>query len=113
MWTETPEEKRKRLENEVLGTRAPSPPASSSSTTKKAVSMGKDKREGKTEKKGPSLYEQHKRSSKREEVDDPTKRAFDWEKDMAISTGVTHKQKRELINNAKNMGGRFSEGSYL
>src|SRR5690606_9161676 len=42
-----------------------------------------------------------------EEEDDPSKRAFDWEKDMKVGGRITHAQRRELLNRAANFGDRF------
>lgn len=48
-----------------------------------------------------------------EEEDDPSKRAFDREKDMAVGGRITATQRRELINKSANFGGRFQKGSFL
>ena len=48
-----------------------------------------------------------------EEDDDPSKRAFDWEKDMKVGGQISGSQKKELLNRAANFGGRFQSGKYL
>ena len=112
-WTETAEEKRQRLENEVLGVSSvPSPKAvPKPETARKQLETG-SKDTGNSGKKEVSLYDQHKQGAKKEETDDPSKRAFNYEKDMGIGPRMVGKQKRELLNNAKNMGGRFARASH-
>ena len=111
-WTETAEEKRQRLENEVLG--ISSAPASNKSGQQAQRPVSKEASDAKEKKKqGPSLYEQHQKSTKKEKGDDPSARAFDYEKDMGVSSGVAHKQRRQMVANAKDMGGRFSKGQGL
>ncbi|KAI0149786.1 hypothetical protein F4776DRAFT_603200 [Hypoxylon sp. NC0597] len=140
IWTETPEQKRKRLENAVLGRessstqqktsargsggnlRGPSPGA--------GLELGKERGEGDAEQearirsfteatRGKSLYEEHQQSRKgralapEEEEDDPSKRAFDREKDMKLGGRIGTAQRRELLNRAADFGGRFAKGKYL
>lgn len=65
------------------------------------------------EKRGPSLMEQHEKTKGPEAVDDdPSKRAFDREKDMGGKT-ISSSQKREMLNKAAGFAGKFSGGSYL
>lgn len=45
--------------------------------------------------------------------DDPSKRAFDWEKDMKVGGSISGSQKRQLLSKAANFGGRFEKGNYL
>lgn len=51
--------------------------------------------------RGKSLMERHKDKDGKEKEDDPSKRVFDYEKDMALGTKVSHKQKREMLTKAK------------
>ncbi|KAK1757366.1 GPALPP motifs-containing protein 1 [Echria macrotheca] len=133
IWTETPEEKARRIANAVLGREDPSASAPSSSTagsTKKPSSSTRradeDKIRAFTEQtRGRSLVEEHQaaRDAGRdragvlkpgeEEEDDPSKRAFDWEKDMKVGGQISNSQKRQLLNRAANFGGRFQKGSFL
>ncbi|KAK4144382.1 uncharacterized protein C8A04DRAFT_11546 [Dichotomopilus funicola] len=48
-----------------------------------------------------------------EEDDDPSKRAFNWEKDMKVGGQISGAQRRELLNRAANFGGRFQSGKFL
>ena len=50
---------------------------------------------------------------KKEEEDDPSRRAFDREKDMAVSSKISNAQRREMVNKASDYGSRFSKGSFL
>ncbi|KAK4194866.1 hypothetical protein QBC40DRAFT_289998 [Triangularia verruculosa] len=131
IWTETPEEKRRRLANAVLGRDDPS--NNNNPQQHIGPSIGPSKRTADDEAKikayteqtrGKSLVEQHqaRKAEKKakgtgkgeeEEEDDPSKRAFSWEKDMKVGGVVSGKQKRELLNKAANFGGRFQKGNYL
>lgn len=113
-WTETPEQKLKRLQDEAMGI------TSSSSTTaapdgrrsKEEERRARKMREKIDAARGKSLVEQHQSKGKEEE-DDPSKRVFDWEKDMAVQGNMNHKQKREMLSKSKGFGDRFSSGNFL
>ncbi|KAH7124125.1 hypothetical protein B0J11DRAFT_331525 [Dendryphion nanum] len=117
VWTETPEQKLKRLQNEALGIAAP---ANSSTDAGKSERARREERQARRMKeklegtKGKSLVEQHQeKGTGKEKEDDPSKRGFDWEKDMNGGMKVSNKQRNDLMKNAKDFGGRFSGGSYL
>ncbi|CAN9327195.1 unnamed protein product [Alternaria alternata] len=116
-WTETPEQKLKRLQDEALGIAAPTnaAPATSESKRTKEEERGARKMREKIEAtRGKSLVEQHQdKGTGKEKEDDPSKRAFDYEKDMAVSGNLNHKQKREMLSKSKGFGDRFSSGSFL
>ncbi|KAL4782908.1 hypothetical protein BJX76DRAFT_273285 [Aspergillus varians] len=127
IWTETPEQKMRRLQDAAMGI------VSSSSGAGGAVSGGteaEDKaaramrekvqryNERMRKEEASSLVEEKKRKEKEkgkegEEEDDPSKRAFDKEKDMALSSTLTHAQRREMITKAADFGSRFSKGKFL
>ncbi|KAK7739881.1 hypothetical protein SLS53_005474 [Cytospora paraplurivora] len=135
IWTETPEEKAKRLADAVLG--RGSGGGASEATPPAMAAGGKGKAGGGREQqdkirafteqtRGKSLYEEHqssRRSGKEaakedgkgadEEDDDPSKRAFDREKDMGLGLKITASQRKELLNRASDFGGRFQKGNYL
>ncbi|PKY05960.1 hypothetical protein P168DRAFT_317464 [Aspergillus campestris IBT 28561] len=98
-WTETPEEKLKRLQDSILGVAAPG--------------------EGRREAKRKDIAAEHEKErkareeKKKEEDDDPSSRAFDREKDMALSSKITASQRREMINKAGDFGSRFTKGKFL
>lgn len=120
-WTETPEEKRQRLANAVLGI-APAAESDKNAAAKKKQDE-KNRREMEETRRrvqehaerhrGESLMNQHQRGKGAEEEDDPSKRGFDWEKDMNSSAAVSGKAKREMMDRAANFGSRFSGGGYL
>ncbi|KAI1752681.1 hypothetical protein F4782DRAFT_499694 [Xylaria castorea] len=136
IWTETPQEKRKRLENAVLGRDPGAGPTPTSKSARPKPATKEDAEQATliqsfTEAtRGRSLYEEHqtaraqgpsgssrsaggKKSWVDEEEDDPSKRAFDKEKDMKLGGRIGASQRRELLNKAANFGGRFDKGKYL
>lgn len=114
IWTETPEQKAQRLKNSVMGV------SSSTSSTVSATQRSTESRKQedietaqRLEKaRGKSLLETHQGRKDKEEEDDPSKRAFDYEKDVG-GARVGHAQKKELLGRAKEFGSRFSGGNYL
>ncbi|KAF5868540.1 uncharacterized protein Bfra_012186 [Botrytis fragariae] len=124
IWTETPEEKRQRLEDAVLGRQESAASTSNGSARTIAESRAAEEtdrrvREYNAKNRGKSLYEAHAEGSvvggkgKKEEEDDPSKRGFDREKDMALGGRLGHAKKKELLNKAADFGSRFQKGSYL
>lgn len=124
IWTETPEQKRKRLEDAVLGrggadaaaTAGPRPPPAKSHEEEERAAQIRDNIE---RARGPSLYAAHqardggKGGRIEEEEDDPSKRGFDREKDMKVGGRIGAAQRKELLNKAADFGGRFSKGKFL
>ncbi|KAF1969825.1 hypothetical protein BU23DRAFT_230686 [Bimuria novae-zelandiae CBS 107.79] len=117
IWTETPEQKLKRLQDEAMGITAPSNSLSSKRESRNIYRKEEEKarklREQIDASRGKSLVEQHQAKGAKEKEDDPSQRVFDYEKDMALGTKVSHKQKREMLDKAKGFGDRFSSGNYL
>lgn len=129
IWTETPEEKARRLANAVLGREDPSAAAAqagqpSSTRSSSGRRADEDKIRAFTEQtRGRSLVEEHQAalqaarateaSRKEDGEDDPSKRAFDWEKDMKVGGQISNSQRRQLLARAANFGGRFQKGSFL
>ncbi|KAG4028696.1 hypothetical protein MFRU_020g01350 [Monilinia fructicola] len=124
IWTETPEEKRQRLEDAVLGRQDSTVSTNNGSSRAKAESRADEEtdkriREYNAKNRGKSLYEAHVDGTvaggkgKKEEEDDPSKRGFDREKDMALGGRLGHAKKKELLNRAADFGSRFQKGSYL
>lgn len=70
------------------------------------------KKEGKREKDGGGKGEGGKKEGE-DGDDDPSKRAFDWEKDMKVGGQISNSQRQQLLNRAANFGGRFQKGSFL
>ncbi|KAK3488921.1 uncharacterized protein B0T23DRAFT_384213 [Neurospora hispaniola] len=147
IWTETPEEKIKRLAAAVLGREDPSSTAASSYSSSKIASVSntvgpknldEERVRSYTEQtRGRSLVEEHQAAiaaGKRkltssssapsrpankygkqdiDDEDDPSKRVFDREKDMAVGGRISHTQRKDLLNRAANFGDRFQSGKYL
>ncbi|THV86878.1 hypothetical protein D6D29_01163 [Aureobasidium pullulans] len=132
-WTETPEQKLKRLQDEAMGVK----PASAGHVDAKEAARNKE-REAEARRireqtvslskcatpgprtnvllqkqtGGPSLMDQHKETNPENKEDDLTKRAFDREKDIGGSSlGLV--DKKDLLNKASNFGSKFAGGSYL
>jgi hypothetical protein len=57
--------------------------------------------------------EQHKDTKAAEAEDDPSKRAFDRDKDMGAGMRIGHTQRREMLNKASGYSSKFQGGSYL
>ncbi|KAK8008618.1 hypothetical protein PG991_011169 [Apiospora marii] len=130
IWTETPEQKRKRLEDAVLGRTgagggAGAAAAASSGQSQPPKTLEEEERAERIRNniqkaRGPSLLEAHQRGDGKgnaraieEEEDDPSKRAFDKEKDMKLGGRIGNAQRNELLKRSANFGDRFSKGKYL
>lgn len=123
IWTETAEEKLQRLQDSVLG-RSGGPAGSSAGEGPDAARAREEEERNRKiaasveAKRGKSLMDEHGAKRKlqgadKEEEDDPSKRAFDREKDMALGGKIGSAQRKELLNKAADFGGRFQKGSYL
>jgi hypothetical protein len=121
IWTETPEEKRKRLEDEIMGRKdAATSSRAKASAGQVQIESNEDKETARRIKEynekygGKSLTEEHQAKKGIKELeDDPSKRAFDREKDMAIGGSLGRAEKKELMAKAADFGSRFSKGKYL
>ncbi|KAJ5493454.1 hypothetical protein N7539_002200 [Penicillium diatomitis] len=115
-WVESPEERMRRLQDQVMGVGpAPNRPEQRPSTTKDAARAKEmeDRIKQYNEIKGKNVPLDKERMSRKEEEDDPSARAFDREKDMALGSKITGKQRREIVSKASDYGSRFSKGNYL
>lgn len=120
IWTETPEEKRRRLEDEVLGRKEV---ATSGKTERRVDGMGDEEqaaiarriREYNDKNRGKSLLDEHSGRSGggKEKEDDPSKRGFDKEKDMGLGGRIGHVQKHDMLKRAGDFGQRFERGKFL
>ncbi|PNS20893.1 hypothetical protein CAC42_2824 [Sphaceloma murrayae] len=112
-WTETPEQKRIRLENQVMGVKSAAEPA----VVEKQEASRREAEAQKAAKikasRGKSLYDMHQKREDKEEEDDPSQRAFDREKDIGGGMKLGNKQRKELMSKAGNFGSKFSSGSFL
>jgi Protein of unknown function (DUF3752) len=129
-WTETPDEKRARLEREMMGKKEVSAPKNSSTDDVKVQENARKLREynvgspllvsfvlgtdnSQEKQRGPTLYKEHQKSNPQEKEDDPSARAFDREKDIAGGMKINHTQRREMMKKAADFGSRFSSGKFL
>ncbi|PQE15952.1 nopp 140 functions as a transcriptional activator protein [Rutstroemia sp. NJR-2017a BVV2] len=125
IWTETPEEKRRRLEDAVLGRQDSSSAGNDGNGGRGPRTKAESKKDAETDRRireyneknrGRSLYAEHaerKGETIKKEEDDPSKRGFDREKDMALGGRLGNAQKKELLNKAADFGSRFQKGKYL
>jgi hypothetical protein len=114
IWTETPMERAERLEEEVLGRKRPVTAAEVEDETKRVEALQRDRRikEYNAQTRGPSLMDKYS-ASKKVEDDDPSKRAFDYQKDIAGGRTLGFKERDAMIGQAKNLDSKYSGGNYL
>jgi hypothetical protein len=120
-WAETVEEKRIRLENEIMGIktepRSTKQEASAhDAAASKARKITEERMRDFNEKTSrESLYTAKKRDAKdpSKEDDDPSARPFDREKDIGGSRTITNSQHRQMLNQASKYDSRFTKGSFL
>ncbi|EMR11388.1 hypothetical protein PNEG_00412 [Pneumocystis murina B123] len=110
LWTESYEEKQKRLKQETIGTKIPAYQVSTEKETSNTIFDIK-KQKTSFENKRPSLYDMHLKKNK-EMIDDPSKRMFDREKDVLNENCMNFEKRQKLMDFAKDLS-RFSSGSYL
>lgn len=122
IWTETPEEKRQRLEDEVLGRKEVATNSGkgrgeerkTGGDEEEQAAIAKRIREYNEKNRGKSLVEQHTgRGAGKEEEDDPSQRGFDKEKDMGLGGRIGHVQKQDMLRRAGDFGSRFERGKFL
>ena len=63
--------------------------------------------------RGSSLYAEHKKATRTEKEDDPSKREFDREKDIGGGMKINHTKRKELLSRAADFGSKFAKGNYL
>lgn len=117
LWTETPEQKRQRLEDEMMGVKKPAQLGPDDRRDTRQIEEARETerriREYNEKNRNTSLYSEHKNAGPKEKEDDPSARAFDREKDIGLGMKVGHAQKREMLSRAKDFGSRFAGGNYL
>jgi Protein of unknown function (DUF3752) len=129
-WTETLDEKKARLQREMMGIKdisaAKAAPHEETRTRENArtlqeysvsnlplliISYKVDSQQEKS--RGSTLYKEHQKTNPQEKEDDPSARPFDREKDIAGGMKINNTQRRELMNKAADFGSRFSSGKFL
>ncbi|CAF9905438.1 MAG: hypothetical protein ALECFALPRED_000615 [Alectoria fallacina] len=117
LWTETPEQKRQRLVDEVMGVTRPARLGPEDRVErgkkKEAREKGRRVREYDERERGGALYSERGRAGRRGEEDDPSGRAFDREKDMGLGARIGRREKREMVSKARDFGARFEMGRCL
>ncbi|KAK1140028.1 hypothetical protein N8T08_010937 [Aspergillus melleus] len=117
-WTETPEQKMRRLQDEVLGvSTAPAgsgPRKEDEEDSKRSKVMSERVEKFNEARRKEKVAEGvARKEKKKEEDDDPSQRAFDKEKDMSLGSKISASQRREMIDKASDFGSRFTKGKYL
>ncbi|KAJ6130979.1 hypothetical protein N7523_001439 [Penicillium sp. IBT 18751x] len=111
-WVETPEERMRRLGDAVMGVGAPSsdkqPKASST-----ARDQSMEERIKKYNQQSGKKSRLESSEARKEEDDDPSARAFDREKDMAVASKISNAKRREMVSKASDYSSRFTKGNYL
>lgn len=117
-WTETPEQKMKRLQDQVMGVSSHKPAGDrqhQSAISSEAI-RGKLHRYRET-KAAEEVADDHQSQPRRrqtgEDDDDPSSREFDREKDMSLSSKLTSSQRRDVIGKAADFSSRFTSGKFL
>ncbi|KAF3276849.1 hypothetical protein TWF173_000515 [Orbilia oligospora] len=120
LWMETAADKAKRVADEVMGVRRPANETGEDEDPKaKAARIEAQETQRRideynTKNRGKSLMDEHSKSKDRKEEDDPSKRAFDREKDIVGSSKkIGLQQKKQMLERAADFGSRFSKGNYL
>ncbi|KAJ5951455.1 uncharacterized protein N7479_009868 [Penicillium vulpinum] len=111
-WVETPEERMRRLQDAVMGVCASTNQAADhkvAPNTKKIEEQIKKYKDM----AGKSTRLESPVQAKKEEEDDPSARAFDREKDMAVASKISNAQRREMVKKAADYNTRFTKGNYL
>ncbi|KAK9462485.1 uncharacterized protein V1516DRAFT_670385 [Lipomyces oligophaga] len=120
-WSETESERKKRVAEEMMGLRqrANDEPKPATRVEVRDTELDTRVQEFNARNRGKSLLELHREGlansgvSSRE-PDDPSKRAFDYEKDIASGGRVLTSSKiDELSQRAEGMNSRFSKGKYM
>ncbi|KAF9892572.1 hypothetical protein FE257_000974 [Aspergillus nanangensis] len=115
-WTETPEQKMKRLQNQVMGVASQPSIASKDHGSSGSSQAIQDRIQKYKELKASQTKPVEASRSSNDDTqgdDDPSSRSFDKEKDMAIGSRITGSQRREFINKAAGFESRFAKGKYL
>ncbi|CAI7664253.1 unnamed protein product [Penicillium glandicola] len=110
-WTETPEERMRRLQDAVMGVGTSTKQAEDHKGASNARVM-KDQIKRYRDMTGKNTRLENPDQSQKED-DDPSARAFDREKDMAVGSKISSAQRREMVKKAADYNTRFTKGNYL
>ncbi|KAK9240158.1 hypothetical protein V1525DRAFT_396128 [Lipomyces kononenkoae] len=122
-WMETEAERKKRVAEEMMGLRRKQddlPAYGSSGPTERDEELARQVKEYNERNRGKSLMEQHQDAAQRDsggegkKPDDPSKRRFDYEKDIASGGRTMSSSKiQDFVKHASSMDSKFSKGRYL
>ncbi|KAJ5772805.1 hypothetical protein N7457_007701 [Penicillium paradoxum] len=110
-WLETPEQRMRRLQDAVMGISsspgqiAPQVGVSNKQSVEDQIKKYKDMT-------GTNVRLENQGQAQTED-DDPSGRAFDREKDMALSSKISSAQRREMVKKAADYNTRFTKGNFL
>ncbi|KAF9240148.1 hypothetical protein DTO013E5_8284 [Penicillium roqueforti] len=110
-WVETPEERMRRLQDAVMGVAASKKQPGDYKGPSNAKMM-EDQIKKYKEMTGKTTRLETQAQAPEEE-DDPSARAFDREKDMAVASKISSAQRREMVKKAADYNTRFTKGSFL
>lgn len=111
-WTESPEEKTKRLQDKVMGITTPGPENQPKITRPSGMLVRKSQKHNDASTKRGSLY-RDLHGQPREKLKDDQVRTFDRETDMALASRLSDAQRQEVLNKASEFGSRFTKGNFL
>ncbi|KAI8372846.1 uncharacterized protein BYT42DRAFT_578217 [Radiomyces spectabilis] len=110
VWTETPAERLKRQQEEVLGKRKKAPTRAPPSM--QDIETRRNLEEYNKTKRAESLMDMHRKKAKSSKgKEDVSKRPFDREKDLLGSKPMDRRTKNELLKRSTELGSRFGSGS--
>ncbi|OQE41276.1 hypothetical protein PENCOP_c005G04138 [Penicillium coprophilum] len=109
-WVETPEERMKRLQDAVMGV---SGSATQSEDSRGASNARLIEDQIKRYKDVTGKNTRLEKPGVQKEDDDPSARAFDREKDMAVASKISNAQRREMVKKAADYNTRFTKGNFL
>lgn len=117
-WVETPEERMKRLQDEVMGITASSAEHAkqqhiTNNSASRATKSAEEKIKRHNDITGKNVRLESPAHLRKEKDDDPSMRAFDREKDMAVTSRISHTQRREMMDRASDYNSRFTKGNFL
>ncbi|KAK9247644.1 hypothetical protein V1506DRAFT_531762 [Lipomyces tetrasporus] len=123
-WMETEAERKKRVAEEMMGLRRrqddQQPSVGPSLPTERDEELARQVKEYNEQNRGKSLMEQYNEGlasssgGKGKEPDDPSRRRFDYEKDIASGgRAMTSSRIQDYVKRASSMDSKFSKGRYL
>ncbi|KAK9321201.1 hypothetical protein V1517DRAFT_327045 [Lipomyces orientalis] len=122
-WMETEAERKKRVAEEMMGLRRrqdDQPSVGPSLPTERDEELARQVKKYNEQNRGKSLMEQYNEGlagssgGKGKEPDDPSRRGFDYEKDIASGgRGMTSSRIQDYVKRASSMDTKFSKGRYL